>query len=126
MIASAAVLTACWPSPPAISGIVIPAISMPSIFMPPAAESGGSVFPEWQSEFIEANAQEISQAAASDAADNSSATMEPAKMRLIIMPLSIVRQSVAALQLSAIWRGTSVFDNPVSQDLANQDIAISV
>jgi hypothetical protein len=47
-------------------------------------------------------------------------------MRLIIMPLSILRQSVAALQLSAIWRGTSVFDNPVSQDLANQDIAISV
>ena len=35
--------TACWPSLLAISGIVIPAMAMPSIVMPPATESRDSV-----------------------------------------------------------------------------------
>ena len=100
--------TACWPSPPAIPGIVIPAMAMPSIFMPPTAESWDEVCAEWQSEFIEANAQERSHAAVSDDTHRSSATIEPAKMRLISIPSSILRQSIAALQHKGMWTSGSV------------------
>jgi hypothetical protein len=53
---------------------------------------------EWQSELARANAQERSHAAANEDTDSSSATIEPANMRLIIMPISIVRQSDSLLQ----------------------------
>ena len=71
---------------------------MPSIFMSPDGESWDSVCPEWQSEFIEANAQERSHAAASGDTDKSSATIEPANVRLMIMPISMLRQSLSLFQ----------------------------
>jgi hypothetical protein len=86
----------------AISGMVIPAMAMPSIFMPPGAKSCDSVCCEWQSELIAANAQETSHAAANEETDSSSAMIELAKMRLTITPISILRQSVSALQLREI------------------------
>jgi hypothetical protein len=82
--------------------MVIPAMDKPSIFMPPGAKSWDSACCEWQSELIEANAQETSHAAANEETDSSSATIEPANMRLIIMLISILRQSVSPLQLRAI------------------------
>ena len=80
-------------SPAFISGM-----AMPSIFMLPDGEFWVSVCCAWQSEFIEANAQERSHAAANADTDSSSATIEPANMRLIITPISILRQSVTVLQ----------------------------
>jgi len=77
----------------ASSGIVIPAMAMPSIVMSPGAESWDSVCLAWQSELIEANAQETSQAAANDVTDSSNAAIEPANMRLIIIPILMLRQS---------------------------------
>lgn len=81
---------ACWSSPLAISGIAIPGMAMPSMLMPPGAEPLVSVCCEWQSAFLEGNAQERSQAAANADTESSSATIEPANMRLIIMPESIL------------------------------------
>jgi hypothetical protein len=77
----------------AISGIVIPAMALPSIVMPPGAESWDPVCLAWQSEPIEANAQETSQAAANEVTDSSNATIEPANMRLIIILILMLRQS---------------------------------
>src|SRR5712671_5057903 len=76
MFARVAANSVCWSSPPAIAGIVIPAMAMPSIFMPPGVESWDSVCTEWQSEFIEANAQETSHAAAKEDTESISATIE--------------------------------------------------
>ena len=66
-------------------------MAMPSIFMPPGVESWDSDWSKWQSEFIEANAQETSPAAANEDTESSSATIEPTNMRFIIMPISILR-----------------------------------
>jgi hypothetical protein len=87
-----------WSSSLAISGMAIPAMLMPFIFILEDDESWGSAGCTWQSDFIDANAQERSHAAASEGTDSSSATIEAANMRLIIMPISILRQSVSALQ----------------------------
>src|ERR1700674_3352137 len=81
-----------------ISGIVIPAMLMPLMFMSPDDESWGSACRAWQSDFIDANPQERSHAAAMEEADSSIATIEPANIRLIITPISILRQSVSPLQ----------------------------
>jgi hypothetical protein len=64
---------------------------MPSMFMPPGARSWDSVCFAWQSELIEAKAQETSHAAASEVTDSNSAPIEPANMRLIIIPSSMLR-----------------------------------
>ncbi len=80
--------------------MIIPAgIAMPAMFMLPDSEALLSACAEWQSEFIEANAQERSQAAPSEDADNSSARIEPAKMRLSIILICIVGESGSAFQL---------------------------
>jgi hypothetical protein len=75
-----------------ISDIVMASMAMPSIFMLPDAESCVSTSSEWQSEFIEANPQESSQAAPSEDTDSNSATIEPANMRRIFIPGSMLRQ----------------------------------
>jgi hypothetical protein len=87
-----------------ISGMVIPAMAMPSIFIPPGVESWWLVCSEWQSEFIETNAQERSQAAANEDAHSSIATIEPANIRLIIKSISILRQIISPLQPHEIVR----------------------
>jgi hypothetical protein len=90
--------TAGWSSPSPIPGMFMPAMDEPSICMPPGAMSCDLVCSEWQSELIEANEQETSHAAANEETDSNSAAIEPANMRLIIMPISILRQSVSPLQ----------------------------
>src|SRR5258708_687551 len=80
-------------SPPLILGM-----AMPSIFIWPDGDFWASVCCAWQSDVIEANAQETSHAAANEDTDSSSATIEPANMRRIITPDSILRQSVSPLQ----------------------------
>jgi hypothetical protein len=77
----------------AISGIVITAMALPSIVMPPGAESWDPVCLAWQSELIEAKAQETSHAAANEVTDSSNAAIEPANMRLIIILILMLRQS---------------------------------
>jgi len=87
-----------------ISGMVIPVMAMPSIFIPPGVESWWLVCSEWQSELIETNAHDRSQAAANEEAHSSIATTEPANIRLIITPISILRQIVPPVQLREIAR----------------------
>jgi hypothetical protein len=71
---------------PPICGIVIPAaMSMPAMFMSPDSEDLLSARVEWQSVFMEAKAQERSQAAPSEDADSRSATIKPENMRLRII-----------------------------------------
>jgi hypothetical protein len=97
-IACEVVETLCSLSLCAISGIVIPSMAMPSIFISPDAESWVPTSCIWQSEFIEANAQERSHAAASGDTDSKRAAIEPANMRLIIMTDSMLRQSDSLFQ----------------------------
>jgi hypothetical protein len=64
-----------------------------------AADGLVSAFSEWQSEVIEAKAQETSQAAPIVEAASSSARIEHAKIRRNIIQITIVRQSHPAVQL---------------------------
>jgi hypothetical protein len=75
---------------------------IPAMFMSPDGEFWASVCCAWQSDFLGANAQERSHGAASEDTASNSATIEPANSRLIIMPISILRQSVSPLQLQQI------------------------
>jgi hypothetical protein len=68
---------------PLVSGIVMPAIVMSA-----GADRCAFISREWQSELACANAQETSHAGANEDTDSSSATIDPANMRLIIMPIS--------------------------------------
>ena len=70
--------------------------------MPPDSESDVWSWLEWQSELIEANAQLRSQAAANADTDKSSATIEPARIRLRFIPSSILRQCAPSWQLREI------------------------
>jgi len=89
---------ACWSWPPPISGMVIPAMAIPAMLMPPDAEASLLACSEWQSELIEANAQETSHAAPSEHAESSSARIEHAKMRLRIIWSFSLRQSCSVFQ----------------------------
>jgi hypothetical protein len=102
VLARSVVELICCPATPGISGMVIPAIAMPSIFMPPESESKFWTWLEWQSEFIEPKAQLRSQAAARVETEARSATIEPARMRFIFILFSIVRQSAPPWQMQGI------------------------
>jgi len=75
-----------------MSRIVIPGMAMPSIFAPLLAALWLGAACEWQSESARANAQESSHAAARGVTDRSRATIEPAKMHLILISISMLRQ----------------------------------
>jgi hypothetical protein len=69
----------------------MPAMAIPSIFMPPGIAALATAGLELQSEFNTANAQDTSHAAANPDAGRSSATIQPANIRLNIIPNSILR-----------------------------------
>lgn len=71
---------------------------MPSIFIPSGAVSWESVCSEWQSELIEANAQEMSQAPADAETASSSAAIKPANIRRNAIAISMLRQNASAWQ----------------------------
>jgi len=54
-------------------------------------ESRVPIFAEWQSDWFCAKLQDKSHAAAIDETDRSNATIDPANMRFIVIPLSILR-----------------------------------
>ena len=68
-----------------MSGIVIPGMPMPSMAIPESVELWDGAPGAWQSESASANAQDRSHAAASDDADSSSVTIDPANTRLTLM-----------------------------------------
>jgi hypothetical protein len=76
---------------PAIEGIDMPGIVMSSIFASGCMESRVPIFAEWQSDWFCAKLQDKSHAAAIDETDRSNATIDPANMRFIVIPLSILR-----------------------------------
>ena len=52
---------------------------------------------------MDANAQETSHAAANEVTDSSSATIEPANIRLILMPFSILQQGFHTCKFKKIY-----------------------
>ena len=86
-------------APPAMPGISIPAMSIPSIAISRSVELVEMISAEWQSESASANAQERSQAAAMEETASSNVTAKPASVRLTIMPFSMLRQSRSRRQI---------------------------
>jgi hypothetical protein len=91
---------------PAIEGIDMPGMVMLSTFASSCMESRVPIFAEWRSDWFCAKLQDKSHAAAIDETetDRSNATIDPANMRFIVIPLLILREKVYAMQRPAVGR----------------------
>ena len=102
-----------WFSALVMPGVAIPGMSIPSMAIPESAEIREGDSCEWQSESASANAQERSHAPASEDITSSSATTEPAIVRLTIILALIVRQSASTLQFGLVGVVASFGTDPL-------------
>jgi hypothetical protein len=68
----------------------MPGMVMSSTFASGCMESRVPIFAEWRSDWFCAKLQDKSHAAAIDETDRSNATIDPANMRFIVIPLLIL------------------------------------